>query len=78
MIEVLETLVRNPWRTDRVSASVLARKIDAEQPTLLLDETDATLGTRSEYGETVRGLLNSGFRSFPEGPEQRALEYISS
>ncbi len=62
LIEVLETLVRHPWRTDRVSSAVLVRKIDAEHPTLLLDETDATLGTRSEYGETLRGLLNSGYR----------------
>ena len=38
------------------------RKIDAEHPTLLLDETDASLGKRSEYGETLRGLLNSGYR----------------
>ena len=62
LIEVLETLVRRPWRTDRVSSAVLVRKIDAEHPTLLLDETDATLGKRSEYGEALRGLLNSGYR----------------
>ena len=62
LLEVLETIVHNPWRTDRVSAAVLVRKIDAEHPTLLLDESDATLNTRSDYSEALRGLLNSGYR----------------
>ena len=62
LLEVLETIVHNPWRTDRVSAAVLVRKIDAEHPTLLLDESDAALNTRSDYSEALRGLLNSGYR----------------
>lgn len=62
LLEVLEPLVRRPWRTDRVSAAVLVRKIDAESPTLLLDESDAALKVKSDYSETLRGLLNSGYR----------------
>ena len=35
LLEVLEALVSKPWRTDRVTAAVLMRKVDAEHPTLL-------------------------------------------
>lgn len=62
LLEVLEPIVARPWKTDRVSAAVLVRKIDAEQPTLLLDESDAALRVTSEYSEALRGLLNSGYR----------------
>ena len=44
LLEVLDLLVARPWLTGRVSAAVLPRKIDKEQPTLLLDESDAALG----------------------------------
>jgi len=62
LLEVLEPLVARPWKTDRMSAAVLVRKVDAEQPTLLLDESDAVLTVTSEYSEALRGLLNSGYR----------------
>jgi hypothetical protein len=62
LLEVLETLVSNPWSTGRVTAAVLVRKIEAEQPTLLLDETDAAFGGEKEYAEALRGVLNTGYR----------------
>ena len=62
LLDVLEPLVPRPWRTDRVSAAVLVRKIDAEHSTLLLDESDAALTTGTAYAETLRGVLNSGYR----------------
>jgi hypothetical protein len=62
LLEVLETLVENPWFTGKVTAAVLTRKIDAEQPTLLLDESDAAFGGEQEYAETLRGVLNTGHR----------------
>ena len=34
LLEVLELLVARPWLTGRVTAAVLARKVDAERPTL--------------------------------------------
>jgi hypothetical protein len=62
-------LVANPWFTGRVSTAVLVRKIDAESPTLLLDESDAAFsgnkrqaGPSKEYAEALRGILNSGYR----------------
>lgn len=62
LLEVLETLVPEPWLTGRVTAAVLTRKIDAVKPTLLLDESDTAFGGEKEYAEALRGLLNSGYR----------------
>lgn len=62
LLETLELLVARPWLTGRVTAAVLARKIDAECPTLLLDETDAAFASGDEYAEVLRGVLNSGYR----------------
>lgn len=62
LLEVLDLLVARPWLTGRVTAAVLARKVDAEKPTLLLDESDAAFNGEKEYAETLRGILNSGYR----------------
>lgn len=62
MLEILETLTANPWLTGRVSAAVLYRKIDAEHPTLLLDESDAAFNGEKEYAEALRGVLNTGYQ----------------
>ncbi len=62
LLELLELLVAKPWLTGRTSAAALARYIEKEQPTLLLDESDAALGGDREYAETLRGVLNTGYR----------------
>jgi Protein of unknown function (DUF3631) len=62
LLEVFETVVANAWLTGRVTAAVLIRKIDADQPTLLLDESDAAFGGDKEYAEALRGVLNTGHR----------------
>jgi hypothetical protein len=61
LLEVLESLVYKPWLTGRVTAAVLMRKVDAEQPVLLLDESDAAFNSDKEYSEALRGMLNTGF-----------------
>lgn len=61
LLRVLERLVRRPWKTGRVTPAVLARRIDGERPTLLLDETDAAFGSGRSYTEMIRGILNEGF-----------------
>jgi hypothetical protein len=63
LLEVLATLVAKPWFTGRVSAAVLIRKIHAQHPTLLLDESDAAFGGEKEYAEALRGVLNTGHRN---------------
>ena len=60
LLEVLSLLVAKPWLTGSASKAVLVRKIDAEQPTLLLDESDAAFAGDREYAEALRGVLNSG------------------
>lgn len=62
LLEFLELLVANPWLTGSVSAAVLYRTIDDLHPTLLLDESDATFNGNREFGEALRGVLNSGYR----------------
>lgn len=62
LLEACEPLVANPWKTGRVTAAVLTRKIDAVVPTLLLDESDAAFNGEKEYAEALRGILNTGHR----------------
>jgi hypothetical protein len=62
LLEILELLVRKPWRTGRVTGAALARKVESDCPTLLLDEWDATARGNQEFTETLRGILNSGHR----------------
>jgi len=62
LLEVLRLLVFCAWFTGRVTAAVLARKIDAVRPTLLLDESDAAFNGEKEYAEALRGILNTGYR----------------
>ena len=63
LLEVLDTVVVRAWFTGRVTAAVLVRKVDAERPTLLLDESDAAFKGEREYAEALRGLLNTGYRA---------------
>ena len=62
LLEVLALLTARPWLTGRVTSAVLVRKVAAEVPTLLLDESDAAFKGDREYAETLRGVLNAGFR----------------
>jgi hypothetical protein len=60
LLEVLSLLVAKPWLTGSASRAVLVRKIEAQQPTLLLDESDAAFSGDRDYAEALRGVLNSG------------------
>jgi hypothetical protein len=62
LLEVLSLLAAGSWLTGRVTAAVLVRKVAAEAPALLLDESDAAFKGDREYAETLRGVLNAGFR----------------
>ncbi len=61
-LETLELLVANPWLTGRVTGPALVRKVAAERPTLLLDETDALFSGHVRSQEVLRGVLNSGYK----------------
>ena len=62
-LDCLELLVARPWRAVLPSEAVLFRKIEADAPTLLLDEVDPIFGPRGngDY-EPLRAILNSGNR----------------
>ena len=62
LLEILRLLVFNPWSPGRVTAAVPIRKIHAEKPSLLLDESDAAFNGEETYAEALRGVLNTGYR----------------
>lgn len=72
VLDVLEFLVHAPWRITRPSESVLFRKIDADHPTLLLDEIDALFGDKTGNTEGIRSLFNSGNRRGTKVPRNVA------
>ncbi len=62
LLEVLKLFVAKPWYTCSPSEAVLARKIAADQPTILLDEIDGTFGHSNDKADMIRSLLNEGNR----------------
>ena len=60
LLEVLEFLVRKPWKVDGASPAVLYRKIEVEKPTLLFDELDTTFKGDKEAAQAIRQVLNAG------------------
>lgn len=62
VLEILEVLVREPVRASDVSAATLFRIIEKRRPTLLLDETDILLGPASDGADSVRQVVNGGYR----------------
>jgi hypothetical protein len=62
--EVLETLVRSPWRGTAPSVAALFRMLE-KRPTLLLDEVEMFNGSnrnKSETTQTLLAVLNAGHR----------------
>jgi hypothetical protein len=59
LLETLGDVARNPVPSANISASYLFRKIDAENPTLFIDEVD-TIYSGSK-NEELRSVLNSGY-----------------
>ena len=49
----------------RATEAVLFRKVDKDQPTLLVDEIDATFGKDSKVTEGLRAIYNAGYRAGP-------------
>ena len=62
LLELLRLLVARSWAVVEASEAVLFRKVDAEKPTLLVDEVDATFGKDSKVTEGLRAMLNAGYR----------------
>jgi len=83
LLDLLELLVKAVWRAISPSESVLYRKIENDQPTLLLDEVDTIFsGNKDERKEPLRALLNAGFerkakvpRCVGQGSNYRVQEF---
>lgn len=58
LLDVLQALTPKALRTENVTTAVLFRLIDAQAPTLLIDEYDTFL----KDNEELRGALNAGHR----------------
>jgi Protein of unknown function (DUF3631) len=61
LLEVLGYLVRNPWHTNSATPTVLFRRMDQDQPTLMLDEIDTVFRGGASH-EALRAVLNAGNR----------------
>lgn len=56
LLSTMGKMTRKPITTSSISPAAMFRLIEAHQPTLLLDETDATFRDNEE----LRGIVNSG------------------
>jgi hypothetical protein len=63
LFEVLELLVRKPFKVVNFTEAVLFRYIDAETPTALLDEIDQVFGKERTAISGILAVLNSGYRT---------------
>jgi hypothetical protein len=70
LLDCLALLVLKAWRAILPSEPVLYRKIETDQPTLLLDEVDGifTSNGKDEKREALRSLLNAGFERGAQVP----------
>jgi hypothetical protein len=80
LAEVLETLVRRPWRGTAPSPAALYRML-ATSPTLMLDEVETFNGkNKSETTQNLLAVLNAGHRkgaTVPrcDGPKQEVRQF---
>jgi broad specificity phosphatase PhoE len=79
---VLYQIVANPLASANATAAAIFRKIDADQPSLMLDEIDAQLRDDAEKAAAIRSILNAGYQAGPTATvlrcEGSATKYGSS
>lgn len=62
-LELLELIVRKGRHVLSMTPAALFRVVEAEQPTILLDEVDAIFGPKAkDHHEDLRALINAGHR----------------
>ena len=62
LLETLEPIVFRPCMSVGTTAAALLRILNRDSPTLLLDEVDTAFGGNKDAAESIRGILNAGFR----------------
>jgi hypothetical protein len=82
VFDCLKLLCAKPWATVSLTEAVMFRKIEHEEPTLLLDEVDAIFTAKNgdDGKEALRALLNAGFERRATvtrcvGPEHQLREF---
>jgi len=62
LLELLYRVVPNPYYTGSITPSAIYRLVEAEKPTLLMDESQSLSDDRirSEQYDAIRGILNAG------------------
>ena len=60
--DLLELIVREPFRVDGTSSAALFHTIENDRPTVLLDEVDTTFKGDKETAQAIRQVLNAGSR----------------
>jgi hypothetical protein len=63
LMEVLAEPAANPLCSGGMTAAALVRGIAQLKPTVFLDEMDSLQAGNKEFAETLRGILNVGFRA---------------
>jgi hypothetical protein len=63
VLTMLGYLTCRPWLTGRVTAEAIYTKVEADRPTLLLDEADAMLDGTGRFSGAVLATINSGYKS---------------
>jgi hypothetical protein len=83
-LEVVDLLAARSRYVGSMSAAYMFRLVDAEKPTLLLDEVDAVFGPKARDNEDLRALMNVGFkrsatvgRCVGDGSKQTAKEFAA-
>jgi hypothetical protein len=61
-LELLELLVHQGRHVLSMTPAALFRVVEAEQPTILLDEVDTIFGPKAKDHEDLRALINAGHR----------------
>lgn len=79
LLETLEPIVCRPCMNAGITAAALLRMLDAEKPTLLLDEIDTVFGINKEAAESIRGVLMPviGRVGFFRGATQRVMSALA-
>lgn len=60
LLDILLTIVPRPRYTTNISPAALYRVVEAERPTLLMDESQSISRRGSEASEVIREILNAG------------------
>jgi hypothetical protein len=61
LMTALGGLVARPWKSHSTSVAALARKLEVDRCTMILDEADMAFKGPVEYTSALQGILNSGF-----------------